>query len=138
MKKEKTKRKAAETAAEPYALKPCGCRVDALNRALTIWTCSCGHVQRAHRRPYCAACGRKRPANPIGWGCCFRTRPASESRCSDCGRVPGKGELVPCSDLHPELEHFAPEVLRGAFRARDGRRRCVGCLAEEAEAEEGD
>jgi hypothetical protein len=32
---------------------------------------------------------------------------------------------------HPEVEYLTENVARGNFRARDGFRRCSGCLALE-------
>ena len=113
----------------------CGCPLGGLTRNITIWECSaCGHAQRASVRrcrgvlPSGEPCRRPKPANPLGVGCCGSTWHAGRP-CGECGGL--SEDVMPCSDLHPELTHLAPNVKRGNFLDRRGIRRCVGCLAPE-------
>jgi hypothetical protein len=110
-------------------LKTCGCRADGLTRAFALWACAgCGHVQKAPRSPKarCAGCGRARPASPMGEGCHGADVLAGE-RCPACERVAAPLARLP----HPEVEYLTETVARGNFRARDGFRRCSGCLTLE-------
>lgn len=110
-------------------LKLCGCRADGLTRAFALWACAgCGHVQKAARSPKatCGGCGRAKPANPTGEGCHGHDVKAGD-RCPSCERVAAPVARLP----HPEVEYLTENVTRGNFRARDGFRRCSGCLALE-------
>lgn len=115
-------------------LKGCGCRADGLTRAFALWACAgCGHVQRAPRGrgargapPACAGCRRAMPPHPMGEGCHGQDVRAGD-KCPACERVAAPLARLP----HPEVEYLTENVARGNFRARDGFRRCSGCLALE-------
>lgn len=110
-------------------LKPCGCAAHGLTRAFALWQCAaCGHVQKAQRSPKatCGGCGRPKPPNPMGEGCHGVDVKAGEA-CPRCHKVAGAVARLP----HPEVEYLTEDTKRGNFRARDGFRRCSGCLALE-------
>ena len=120
---------ACEVSAPVLDSKRCGCPPKGLTRAVTLWDCAaCGTVQHARRRR-CEGCGRSKPRNPRGFGCCDQTWPADQP-CGACGRIACEEDIVGCSDLHPELAHFSPQCERGEYTDRAGRVRCVGCLEE--------